>query len=129
MGVVVMIGLAITGVSLFVGGVGVMNIMFVSVTERTKEIGVRKAIGAKRRAIMTQFLFESAAICLMGGTVGVLLSFAVAAAINRFLLPASVSIPIVVVALLVSLAVGVMSGFIPAWRASRLNPIDALRYE
>jgi putative ABC transport system permease protein len=78
---------------------------------------------------MTQFLFESAAICLMGGTIGVLLSFAVASAINRFLLPASVSIPIVVVALLVSLAVGVLSGFIPAWRASRLNPIDALRYE
>jgi putative ABC transport system permease protein len=129
MGVVVLIGLAITGVSLFVGGVGVMNIMFVSVTERTREIGVRKAIGAKRRTIMTQFLFESAAICLMGGTIGVVLSFAVASAINRFLLPASVSIPIVVVALLVSLLVGVLSGFIPAWRASRLNPIDALRYE
>jgi putative ABC transport system permease protein len=124
-----MIGLAITGVSLFVGGVGVMNIMFVSVTERTREIGIRKAIGAKRRAILTQFLFESSSICLLGGAIGVALSFGVAAAMNKFLMPASVSVPIVVVALLVSLLTGVLSGFIPAWRASRLNPIEALRYE
>ena len=129
MGVVVLIGLAITGVSLFVGGVGVMNIMFVSVTERTKEIGIRKAIGAKRRAILTQFLFESSAICLLGGAVGIVLSFAVAAAIDRMLMPASVSLPIVLIALSVSLLVGVLAGLIPAWRASRLNPIDALRYE
>ncbi len=129
MGVVVLIGLAITGISLFVGGVGVMNIMFVSVTERTKEIGIRKAIGAKRRAILTQFLFESAAICLVGGAVGIGLSFAVAEVIDRMLMPASVSLPIVLIALSVSLLVGVLAGFIPAWRASRLNPIDALRYE
>ena len=129
MGVVLLVGLAITGVSLFVGGVGVMNIMFVSVTERTKEIGIRKAIGAKRRAILTQFLFESSVICLIGGLIGILLSFGAAAVIDRFVMPASVSLPIVGVALGVSLAVGVVSGFIPAWRASRLNPIDALRYE
>jgi putative ABC transport system permease protein len=129
MGVVVMIGLAITGVSLFVGGVGVMNIMFVSVTERTKEIGIRKAIGAKRRAILTQFLFESASICLLGGAIGIALSFGVAALINSMLMPASVSPGIVVTALLVSLVVGVLAGIVPAWRASRLNPIDALRYE
>ncbi len=129
MGVVVLIGLAITGVSLFVGGVGVMNIMFVSVTERTKEIGIRKAIGAKRRAILTQFLFESSAICLLGGAVGVAVSFGVAALIDKMLMPASVSPAIVVTALLVSLAVGMFAGIVPAWRASKLNPIDALRYE
>jgi putative ABC transport system permease protein len=129
MGVVLLIGMAVTGISLFVGGVGVMNIMFVSVTERTQEIGIRKAIGAKRRAILLQFLLESSVICLVGGAIGVALSFGVAAAIDRFVLPASVSLPIVVIALSVSIAVGVISGFIPAWRASRLNPIDALHYD
>jgi putative ABC transport system permease protein len=129
MGVVVLIGMVITSISLFVGGIGVMNIMFVSVTERTREIGIRKAIGAKRRSILVQFLFESATICLVGGLIGVLLSLGVAELINKLLLPATVSLPIVVVALLVSLATGIVSGILPAYRASRLNPIDALRYE
>jgi putative ABC transport system permease protein len=129
MGVVMIIGLIITSISLFVGGIGVMNIMFVSVTERTREIGIRKAVGAKRRAILTQFLFESSAICLVGGAIGVILSFGVAMLINKLLLPASVSMPIVVVALTISILVGVLSGIIPAFRASRLNPIEALRYE
>lgn len=129
MGVVVLIGLVITGISLFVGGIGVMNIMFVSVTERTREIGIRKAIGAKRRTILTQFLFESSIICLIGGFIGVALSFAVASLIDRMVLPASVSLPIVIVALLISILVGVVSGIIPAFRASRLNPIEALRWQ
>jgi putative ABC transport system permease protein len=129
MGVVVLIGLGITGISLFVGGIGVMNIMFVSVTERTREIGIRKAIGAKKKSILIQFLFESTTICMIGGFMGVLLSFGVAALINEYVMPASVSLPIVLVALFISILTGVVSGFIPAFRASRLNPIEALRYE
>lgn len=129
MGVIVLIGLVITSVSLFVGGIGVMNIMFVSVTERTREIGIRKAIGAKRRAIITQFLFESSTICLIGGVVGLLLALGVTALINSLLMPASVSLPIVIIALLVSVLVGIFSGIVPAFKAAKLDPIEALRYE
>lgn len=129
MGTVVLIGLVITGISLFVGGIGVMNIMFVSVTERTREIGIRKSIGAKRRSILSQFLYESSIICMIGGIIGVVISFGVAAIIDKYLLPASINIPIVIVALLISILTGIVSGFIPAYRASRLNPIDALTYD
>ncbi len=129
MGVVVLIGLIITSVSLFVGGIGVMNIMFVSVTERTREIGIRKAIGARKRTILSQFLLESSSICLLGGITGLILAFGVTELINAFLLPASISPGIAVIAVLISLLVGVFSGVIPAYRASKLNPIEALRYE
>lgn len=129
MGVVLLIGIIITSISLFVGGIGVMNIMFVSVTERTQEIGIRKAIGAKRRAVLTQFLFESSAICLVGGSLGLLVAYGVTRLINAMVMPASVSPGIVIVALVVSVGVGVIAGFIPAFRASRLKPIEALRYE
>jgi putative ABC transport system permease protein len=129
MGVVILIGLVVTSISLFVGGIGVMNIMFISVTERTREIGIRKAIGAKRRVILLQFLFEASAICLTGGLLGLIVSFGVTSVINKFVLPAAVSMPIAIIALLISILVGVLSGIIPAFRASRLNPIEALRYE
>ncbi len=129
MGTVVIIGLVVTGISLFVGGIGVMNIMFVSVTERTREIGIRKSIGAKKRSILSQFLYESSIICMIGGAIGVIISFGVAALINEYVMPASISVSIVLVALIISILTGVISGFIPALRASRLNPIEALAFD
>jgi putative ABC transport system permease protein len=129
MGVVLLVGLLVTSISLFVGGVGVMNIMFVSVTERTREIGIRKSIGAKPYSILLQFLFESAAICLLGGMIGIGVASILTAVINKVLMPASVSFFILFLAVMVSIAVGVVAGLVPAIRGSRLNPIEALRYE
>ena len=127
-GIIATVGLFITGLSLFVGGIGIMNIMFVSVAERTKEIGIRKAIGAKRRTILIQFLIEAGIVCLLGGALAVAIAWPATLLMKKWL-PASLSPEVVGVALLVSLLTGVVSGFLPAWRAARMNPVDALRSE
>ncbi len=127
-GTIAAVGLFITGLSLFVGGIGIMNIMFVSVAERTKEIGIRKAIGAKRRTILIQFLLEAASICLLGGLVALAIAYP-ASLIMKNYLPASLSPAIAAIGLLVSLLTGTISGFMPAYRAARMNPVDALRAE
>ena len=122
------VGLFITALSLFVGGIGIMNIMFVSVTERTKEIGIRKALGAKRRTILVQFLIESSLICLGGGLIGLAFSYPLSMLVDKFL-PTSMPISLAFLGILISLAVGVISGIVPASRASKLDPVEALRYE
>jgi putative ABC transport system permease protein len=126
--VIASIGLFITGLSLFVGGIGIMNIMFVSVTERTKEIGIRKAIGAKRRTILMQFLVEAAAICLIGGLIGLAIAFPLSMIVDQFL-PTAMPLSVVFISIGISLAVGVISGFLPAYRAAKMDPVEALRYE
>jgi putative ABC transport system permease protein len=106
-----------------------MNIMFVSVAERTREIGVRKAIGAKRRSILLQFLVEAACICLLGGLIGLGIAWVATLAVSKWMFPTAMSGTIVALSLFVSLATGVISGFLPAWRAARMDPVEALRNE
>jgi putative ABC transport system permease protein len=123
------IGILITSLSLIVGSVGITNIMFVSVKERTKEIGIRKAIGARRRTILAQFLIESSLICLGGGLIGLLIAFPISLIIDALVLPTAMPLWVVVLGLFISLLFGVLSGFFPAYNAAKLDPVESLRYE
>lgn len=119
----------IASISLIVGGIGVMNVMLVSVTERTKEIGIRKALGAKRRDILVQFLIESLILCILGGIIGVLLGVGIGSILQIFGLSFSASQGIIALSFLSSAVIGLEFGIFPAYKASKLNPIDALRTE
>jgi macrolide transport system ATP-binding/permease protein len=122
--------LCVACISLVVGGVGIMNIMLVSVTERTREIGLRMALGAQGNRILSQFLAESIVLCLLGGAMGILIGEGCLYLVRTFLSwPTETSLPAIIASVLVSAAVGVAFGYYPAWKASRLDPIDALRYE
>jgi putative ABC transport system permease protein len=126
---------AIASISLIVGSIGIMNIMLVSVTERTREIGIRKAVGAKRRDILIQFLLEAAMLSLTGGVIGIIGGWAVSwlisvvSAAAGYAIQALVTADVVLLAIIVSVCIGLVSGVYPAMRAARLNPIDALHYE
>jgi putative ABC transport system permease protein len=121
---------AIAGISLLVGGIGIMNIMLVSVTERTREIGIRLAIGALERDVLTQFLLEAMVLTSLGGLIGIILGLSSAAIISHFLKISFVFSPgIILIAFLFSAAVGVVFGYFPARKAALLDPIEALRHE
>ncbi len=125
---------AIAGISLVVGGIGIMNIMIVSVTERTREIGIRKAVGAKRMDILTQFLVESLVVSVLGGIIGIVIGVGASQLINgqklnNQALQTLVSTSSIMLAVGVSLTIGLLFGVYPAYRAASLHPIDALRYE
>jgi len=122
--------LVVALISLAVGGVGIMNIMLVSVTERTREIGIRMAVGARGRDILRQFLAEAVVLCVSGGIAGILVGRGVSLLVTRFLhWPTVPSMPAIVASVAVACSVGIVFGFYPAWKASRLDPIDSLRYE
>jgi putative ABC transport system permease protein len=121
---------AIACVSLIVGGIGIMNIMLVSVTERTREIGIRLAVGARGSDILVQFLTESVVLSLAGGIIGVIISALIALLLTHaFDIATALNPPVVLLAVVFAAAVGVFFGYYPARKAARLNPIDALRYE
>jgi len=128
---IAMAGLFITSLALFVGAIGIMNITYVSVKERTKEIGTRKALGARRRTILLQFLIEAVAICFVGGVMGLALAGGLAGLVGVMApaFPLVFSFGLVLTGLVISVVTGIFSGFAPAWQASKLDPVVALRYE
>ncbi len=129
-GTIQVVAVGVTSIALVVGGIVIMNIMLVSVTERTKEIGIRKSLGARRLDILKQFLVESVALAFMGGALGVLIAWGIAKLVETFTpIPTSLPMLAVAVALFVSGSVGLISGIYPAWRAARLDPITAMRSE
>jgi putative ABC transport system permease protein len=126
-GTIFIVAIAVPGIALVVGAIVIMNIMLVAVTERTKEIGIRKSLGARQVDILKQFLVEAATLALMGGAVGVFLAWVIGFVVSTFLLPTYLSIFAIAGALAVSGGAGVASGIFPAWKAARLDPIEALR--
>ncbi|HAK57222.1 MAG TPA: hypothetical protein DCP38_17345 [Acidobacteria bacterium] len=121
---------SIAGVSLLVGGIGIMNIMLVSVTERTREIGLRMAVGARGKDVLFQFLVEAIVLSLLGGLIGIALGFGLSRGMMQFLAwPTAVSLDAIVVAFIFSAGTGVFFGFYPARKAARLDPIESLRFE
>ncbi len=119
----------IASISLVVGGIGMMNVMLVSVTERTKEIGIRKSLGAKKKDIMYQFLIESLMLCITGGIIGILLGISIGYILTLFSISYTLKVNIIILSVSVSLLIGLIFGIFPAYKASSLNPIDALRSE
>ena len=129
-GTIQMVAIGVTSIALVVGGIVIMNIMLVSVTERTKEIGIRKSLGARRRDILQQFLAESTALAVSGGAIGVAIAYGLSKLVATFTpIPTALPLFAVAMALLVSGSIGLVAGVYPAWRAARLDPIVALRAE
>ncbi|HYH86547.1 MAG TPA: ABC transporter permease [Pyrinomonadaceae bacterium] len=126
-GTIFIVAIAVPAIALLVGGIVVMNIMLVSVTERTKEIGIRKALGARRNDILKQFLVEAVVLSAIGGATGVLIAWVLGRVVTAVLIPTYLSVAAIIVAVSVSGGIGVLAGIFPAWKAARLDPIEALR--